>query len=255
MPGLFLLPYRARPVHRISSSVRAPLHRTVESFVKRPIPADVTMITNRVRSTSIRQAVGNAGGCNPKVERSLEMNVNDPDLELWRRAQSGDRRSFDLLRARYRPMVRGTVRRWLHYASDDDLEDIDSYVWIAVWKSLGGFRGACAFSTWVVSIAKNASREWLRKSSSDSRGTECVIQEARVSMLEEREDEMATRQTLRDAIRNLPDSERQLICLRYFAQLTDEEIAARVDAPLGTVKSRLRAGLKRLRVCIGEEDK
>lgn len=182
------------------------------------------------------------------------MNVNDPDVELWRRAQGGDQRSFDQLRSRYRPMVRGTVRKWLHYASDDDLEDIDSYVWVAVWKALQRFRGDCAFSTWVISIAKNASREWLRKSASDSRGTECVIRETRNTTIVEREDEMATRQTLQDCIKKLPESERELICLAFLAQLTHEEIADRLGSPLGTVKSRLRAGLKRLRYCIGDED-
>jgi RNA polymerase sigma-70 factor, ECF subfamily len=58
--------------------------------------------------------------------------------------------------------------------------------------------------------------------------------------------------SVRQALRTLPESQREAVVLAYWGGLTAEEISRRVDAPLGTVKSRIRLGLAKLRGTVGE---
>ncbi len=59
-------------------------------------------------------------------------------------------------------------------------------------------------------------------------------------------------ETVRRALEVLPDSQREAVVLAYWGGLTAEEISRRVDVPLGTVKSRIRLGLAKLRTTVGE---
>ena len=60
------------------------------------------------------------------------------------------------------------------------------------------------------------------------------------------------REIVQDALRRLPTEQREPIELAYYAGLTQSELAERLDQPLGTIKSRMFAGLERLRVLLAE---
>ena len=63
----------------------------------------------------------------------------------------------------------------------------------------------------------------------------------------------AQRQRLADAVAALPERDREMVALRYFAELSEAEAAAALDVPVGTVKSRLNRALVRLRTTLAEE--
>src|SRR4051794_30279212 len=105
------------------------------------------------------------------------MPSTDPDQSIWLRAQRGEQSAYDMLRRKYRPLVRGEVRKRLHCVGADDLEDLEQNVWVAAWKALPGFRGACLFSTWLAAVSKNVVFEWIRKQRSDREKVEAVTAE------------------------------------------------------------------------------
>src|SRR5438105_4443653 len=107
------------------------------------------------------------------------MPSTDPDQSIWRRAQRGEQSAYDTLRRKYRALVRGEIRKRLHGIGSDDLEDLEQSVWIATWKALPGFRGACLFSTWLAAISKNVVFEWLRKKRTEREGLAVVTADLR----------------------------------------------------------------------------
>ena len=175
------------------------------------------------------------------------MSVHDPDLVLWQRAQQRDQIAFEQLRAKYRRIVLKAIQnRVFQGVCPDDLDDIDQRVWIEVWRSLPNFRASSTFLTWLFSLTGNVVLDWIGRKRREIPTVEAVVFDTRS------DDGEQSRQVLRDitlyeAIKNLSAAERQVICLSYLVQLTNQEIAEQLDLPLGTVKSRIRAGLIKLR--------
>ncbi len=174
----------------------------------------------------------------------------DPDLDIWKRAQQGDENAYRQLRHKYRPLVRGEIRKRLHTLTEDDLLDIEQDVWLGVWNSLARFRGRSLFSTWLAAIAKNHAYEWLRRKKSEETAIACVVYDSRPERAAGTEDEAILHLAVHEAAQKLGEAEREVNHLRYFLQLTDEEVAQTLSLPPGTVKSRLRAGLKKLRTAL-----
>ena len=175
------------------------------------------------------------------------MPVHDPDLLLYQRAQQRDQAAFEQLRAKYRRVVLKVIQNRVYQGvCPDDLDDIDQRVWIEVWRSLPNFRASSTFLTWLFSLTGNVVLDWIGRRRREIPTVEAVVYDTRS------DDGEQTRQVLRDltlyeAIKNLSASEREVICLSYLVQLTNQEISDQLGLPLGTVKSRIRAGLIKLR--------
>ena len=182
------------------------------------------------------------------------MRGQDPDLVLWQRAQQGDQAAFEQLRRKYRPLVGAEIRKRVNDVGGEDLEDIAQQIWLAVWRALPGFRGDAAFCTWVVGVAKNVVFDWIRRRGSALQSVDCDERETADDQ-PDWEDRFLKSLAVHDAVKHLSANEREAIHLRYFLQLTDEEIAQKLDVPLGTVKSRIRAALGKLRACLEEQGK
>jgi len=172
----------------------------------------------------------------------------DPDGPFWQRAQQGDERAYDQLRRKYSPLVNAEIRKRLYDLDDDDLQDLAQSVWTAVWTSLSHFRGDAAFSTWIVGIAKNVAFQSLRRKKTREQAVASLVHD--MCSRGDAEREAVIHVALHEAVKKLAETEREVIHLRYFLQLTDDEVAARLQAPLGTVKSRIRAGLTKLRAML-----
>ncbi|MCV2887300.1 sigma-70 family RNA polymerase sigma factor [Ruegeria sp. XHP0148] len=159
--------------------------------------------------------------------------------------EAQDRAAFAELFAHFAPRVKSFLMR--SGASPTLAEDCAQEVMATVWNKSHLYDPTRAtVSTWIFTIARNRRIDALRK---DRRpepedlpwGPEPEPPVADVMAMQQ-ETEM-----LRVAIRALPDAQRELIEQAYFGDLSHREIAARTGLPLGTIKSRIRLALDRLR--------
>lgn len=160
----------------------------------------------------------------------------------------GDETALAAVYDRYRTILFGLILRILH--DRQEAEDVLQEVFLQVWRRAADFdeeRGR-AF-TWLVTIARSRALDRLRTASARSRLAEQVAQspvddvgDAAVDVVKS---EAAA--VVRQALATLPEEQRRTLFLAYFEGLTQTEIAARLGDPLGTVKTRMRSGLKTLR--------
>lgn len=157
-------------------------------------------------------------------------------------AQSGDRTALGELLERVQPRLRAYLRMVMGDAAGADDVLQDTFV-IAVRK-LRFLRDPSVFRPWLYRIATREAyrarppREFAHEMGTDPASTDDL--ERAVLAAEAGE-------TLRTAVARLPDRAREVVALHYFEEMPLDEIAAVLDAPLGTIKSRLAYGLARLR--------
>jgi RNA polymerase sigma-70 factor, ECF subfamily len=131
-------------------------------------------------------------------------------------------------------------------------EEVVQDVFQNVWQSAGGFQaGVGTFSTWLMSIARHRAIDVTRSKRERARTREQALDFDWAIDDDAGLDRAVMQQALRDAVRTaldtLPASQRQAVELAYYGGLTRAEIAERLGEPLGTVKTRLRLGLMKLR--------
>ena len=175
--------------------------------------------------------------------------ANDHAAELLVRVASGDQAAFaqlyDLLSAR----VFGLVLRVLVNRSQS--EEVLQEVFLEVWQSAARFApNKGQGRTWVFTIAHRRAVDRVRASqASADRDVKAGLRDLGVahdSVAEQVELGMAGQQVV-SALGTLPDAQRETIVLAYYGGYSQSEIAALVGSPLGTIKTRMRDGLARLR--------
>jgi RNA polymerase sigma-70 factor (ECF subfamily) len=129
-------------------------------------------------------------------------------------------------------------------------EDVVQDAFLAVWRKAGSYiEGRGSVKTWLTSIVRNRAIDLVRarrESDADDEAVLLAIRDPRPSVIEQ---VTATldRDVIRRAIGELPLEQRQAIAMAYFEGLSHSEIADATGLPLGTVKSRIRLGMHRLR--------
>jgi len=169
------------------------------------------------------------------------------DLSLVERVQRGDRTAFDVLVLRYQHKVLKLIQRYVHDAHE--AEDVAQEAFIKAYRALQSFRGDSAFYTWLYRIAINTAKNALVAGKRrpldydlDLQNPEQYAMEARLKESETPEGLLLTdeiRDTVNRAIGELPEDLRTAIVLREIDGLSYEEIAAAMDCPVGTVRSRI----------------
>ncbi len=166
------------------------------------------------------------------------------DRALVAAAQAGDRAALDQLIRTHYDRIYAVCRRITGH--DSDAADAAQEALIAVVRGLPRFDGRSAFSTWVYRIATNASLDELRRR---RRRPMSVVRDddrpdhEHVDPVAHRPfEQIAEREVLEAALRDLPDDFRIPVVLRDVADLDYQEIADTLDVPLGTVKSRIARG-------------
>ncbi|WP_035099558.1 sigma-70 family RNA polymerase sigma factor [Aneurinibacillus terranovensis] len=167
--------------------------------------------------------------------------------ELIQLTVAGDRNAFEEIYQRTVPSIYRTVHFLIGESSD--AEDVIQEIYIQVYKSLPKFKAGHPFQPWVTGIAVRQvntyrRKRWrkfglLQKAAILGREVETDFSEDVVKKLENRE--------LLLALEKLPYKLKQVIILLYLNEYSQEEVAGILGIPLGTVKSRLSAGLKKLR--------
>ena len=126
-------------------------------------------------------------------------------------------------------------------------EDLAQETLLEAWRGLSRYNGTCRFSTWLYSILLHRHQKRFRNVEFAS----ASIDSLSVPENKEGPAEAASRkesgERLRQAVGALPEGTRDVVLLRFFADASPKEISTALGIPLGTVKSRLHYGLKRLR--------
>jgi len=184
--------------------------------------------------------------------------TRDEEKILIKKAQKGDSSAFESLVSAHEGFVYNLALRTLR--SPHDAEDAAQEVFIKAWTSLGSFRGDSKFSVWLYRICGNVCTDMLRKSSdtlsltvSDEEGeTELEIADTAPTpheALEKKERSAA----LSKALKALPEDYRKAIELREIGGMSYEEISAALRIDMGTVKSRIFRGRKKLCEILSED--
>ncbi len=176
------------------------------------------------------------------------MTVEESDLVLVKRVQRGDKTAFDLLVRKYQHKVVKLVLRYVRNPAE--AEDIAQEAFIKAYRALPQFRGDSAFYTWMYRIAINTAKNSLasRDRSPIAYDLDLTDPEESHSVQTKLQDPdtpegMALteeiRQIVNSAIEALPEELKTAIVLRELDGLSYEEIAAAMECPVGTVRSRI----------------
>ena len=183
----------------------------------------------------------------------MEQAVNDGDAKLVHAVAKGDRVALAQLYDRFAPILMAVATRIL--GDRREAEDLLHDVFLEVWRQAADY-----------DAARGSVRAWmlirLRSRAIDRRksaGSARVVSLETERGVEDRETSVGEdpalapdRTAVRHALANLPEEQRIVLELGYFEGLSSSEIAARIDAPIGTVKSRVAAALAKLRAGLVE---
>jgi len=175
----------------------------------------------------------------------------DSEAELVQRSLSGDHDAFARLIEPF-----GQVASRVAYAIvGPDAEDVVQDALVKAFTRLDQFRRGNEFRPWLLAIVANEARNRVRGSGRRS-VLELRVAGQRHGVAPDPAVEATatdTRQRLLSAVAQLPARDREVLALRYFAELSEAETAAALGCAVGTVKSRAHRALARLRVELGEE--
>jgi RNA polymerase sigma-70 factor (ECF subfamily) len=176
------------------------------------------------------------------------------DLELVRRIRQGEEAALQQLHQRYAPLVFHLACRTLDRPA---AEEVVQDTFMAVWRRAADFDPARgAFRTWLLSIGHHRALDELRARSRRPQASSDSLQDSwALSADEPLPDETLWREYRRDAVSEalaaLPEPQRAALRLAFFAELSHEEVARTLQVPLGTAKTRIRSGLRRLEQHLG----
>jgi len=171
------------------------------------------------------------------------------DEALISLAGSGDAGAFAVLYDRHCRAAYSLVYRMMgeRQAAEDLVQD----AFLKVWRAAGSYRSERgSVRTWILSIAHNRGIDQLRSTASRRRTQEKVVLVTPTSQSDEAFKEAwqtSQRDRVRAALSQLPSEQAKVLELAYFSGYTHVEIAELLDVPLGTVKGRMRLGLKKIK--------
>jgi len=174
---------------------------------------------------------------------------------LIRQVANQDRDAFSQLYDRFSTLVFTLVMRMLRVRSD--AEDLLQEVFVQVWRQAQSYsaeRGSP--EAWIINIARSRAIDKIRSIRRMEKSFVLTDDPARAESSDNVESSVAeseARMAMNSALANLPETQRRVLELAYFDGLTQTEIANRLAEPLGTVKTRMRTGIQRLRDMLGTQ--
>ena len=176
------------------------------------------------------------------------------DVDLLKAIVRQDERALAELYDRYRVILFGLLVRILN--SREEAEDVLQEVFLQVWRRAADFdenRGRPF--TWLVTLARSRGIDRLRSLAARERVALAGAREPSEEVSDAVADAFRSEQRglVTSALSQLPDEQKRPLMLAYFDGLTQSEIATKLDTPLGTVKTRMRSGLIKLRELLGNK--
>lgn len=171
-------------------------------------------------------------------------------------AENRDRTAFGRIFAFYAPRVKAYLRRL--GAEDGAAEELTQEVMLSIWRRAHQFdRARAALSTWVYTIARNKRIDALRRERRpdfDPEDPALVGEPQGAPRGDDHAQAEQVRREVQRAVAQLPEEQAQLLRIFYFEEKPHSVIATELGLPLGTVKSRLRLALGKLRVLLAGLD-
>jgi RNA polymerase sigma-70 factor (ECF subfamily) len=209
---------------------------------------------NRKARNIVEAEVPNVDPIEPR--RSFTAFVPEPgapsDLDLMQAIQAEDQEALSQLYDRYNGILKALILRVIHNEAEAD--DLLQEIFMEIWNQAKNFSAKKGKPLgWMVTLARRRAIDALRKKQAYTRAEERLQNET-----EQQPEAWAHNATaeeiafsdirvlVRNVINGLPPAQRQAIELAYFRGMSQREIAAKTNTPLGTVKTRLELGLKKI---------
>ena len=178
---------------------------------------------------------------------------HDNDIELLKAIAAKDDAALGQLYDRYRLILFGVLMRILN--NREEAEDVLQEVFLQVWRRAADFdekRGRPF--TWLVTLARSRGIDRLRSLASRERVAVAGASEMPDEVSDAANDAIQSERVgvVKSALAELPEDQRKPLVLAYFDGLTQSEIATKLDLPLGTVKTRMRTAMNKLRESFGK---
>ena len=170
--------------------------------------------------------------------------------EFVAKLKKGDRESFKYLYDHYAPNLYGVISNIV--PSTDLANDVLQRSFVKIWQNIDKYdveKGT--FFTWMLNICRNLAideyRKWRRKKDKLIQAKEEGVHKSESHQTKGSNESFGSNEDLRLAIQDLPDDQQYVIEQLYLGGLTQRELSKSDDIPLGTIKSRVRLALQKLR--------
>lgn len=165
------------------------------------------------------------------------------------RCQAGDERAF----ARLFEQFGSRTFRYLRGMVGDDADDVQQEVWLAVYNGIKRLANSSAFRTWLFRTTRHRAIDFLRSVRRERPLFEDVDVVA-VESADTGDADAADLDAVGAALMAIPPTQREALVLKYWDDLSYEEIAVVVGVPIGTVRTRIHHGKKKLAELLSRED-
>lgn len=185
------------------------------------------------------------------IERVNEPTAPELDAELLRRIGAGDRDAFAEFYDRHATLMFSVACKILN--NSNEAEDVLQETFVQIWEKAERFNPNLGkASSWAATLVRNKCIDRIRAAQRRSRlAEEAGAEQAIAAEVRDTANEAMLghdkARLIQTAITGLPAEQRRAIELAYFSGLTQDEIAQKLSAPLGTIKARIRRGLLKLR--------
>jgi RNA polymerase sigma-70 factor (ECF subfamily) len=174
------------------------------------------------------------------------------DAELLRRMAAGDEQALGALYDRWEAVVHGIVARMLRESNDVE-EVVEETFWQA-WRQAARYEPSrAAVQTWLLTIARSRALDRVRsvrrrrEDPIEGEDGQAVVQQVAVGDPGSDAEASERRTIVVRALEDLPPDQREALELGYFGGLSQSEIAERTGQPLGTIKTRMRLAMQKMR--------
>jgi RNA polymerase sigma-70 factor, ECF subfamily len=180
---------------------------------------------------------------------SADFKAASPDTALVSAIRAGDQNAMAALYDRYSSIVYSVALRVL--GDTGAAEDVQQDVFMQLWRNPGAFDASRGnLGAWLAVIARNRAIDALRKRKPEDDVEDVVL--SVVPDMAAEADRVRIAAKVREVLAALPTAQRATLEMAYYEGLTHTEIAAKTGEPLGTIKTRIRAGLIALRKAFQE---
>jgi RNA polymerase sigma-70 factor (ECF subfamily) len=181
--------------------------------------------------------------------RAAPLNVSDEDL-----VEQFKQGSIDAFQALYRRYLPRVFKRVSYLLPAEEAEDVTQEIFIAVHRSLAGFRGDAQFSTWLWTLTHHKVAEFYRRHRRKQDPPLVPLAEAASQSENSSMEFVEERDLVQRALQQLPQRYREIILLRFVDELPFREIAESLGQGLDAVKSLYRRAIVAVAACLHNEN-